>query len=73
MDDHFKTLTLHGKKMHVKEIYVIFIHLFDSRILLFIDLNKKKGEKVGGAMMKIEIKTQDQTLSKNNNPGLVFH
>jgi hypothetical protein len=22
--------TLHGKKMHVKEIYVIFIHLFDS-------------------------------------------
>jgi hypothetical protein len=29
--------------MHVKEIYVIFIHLFDSRILLIIDLNKKKG------------------------------
>ena len=28
--------------MHVKEIYVIFIHLFDSRILLIIDLNKKK-------------------------------
>jgi hypothetical protein len=24
------TLTPHGKKMHVKEIYVIFIHLFDS-------------------------------------------
>ena len=23
----------HGKKMHVKEIYVIFIHLFDSEIL----------------------------------------
>jgi hypothetical protein len=23
-------------------------------------------------MMKIEIKTQDRTLSKNNNPGLVF-
>ena len=34
--------------MHVKEIYVIFIHLFDSRILLFIDLNKKKVEKGGG-------------------------
>jgi hypothetical protein len=27
----------------IKEIYVIFIHLFDSRILLIIDLNKKKG------------------------------
>ena len=43
MVDRFKTLTLHGKKMHVKEIYVIVIHLFDSRILLIIDLNKKKG------------------------------
>jgi hypothetical protein len=32
----------HGKKMHVKEFYVIFIHLFDSGILLIIDLNKKK-------------------------------
>jgi hypothetical protein len=30
-----------------KEIYVIFIHLFDSGILLIIDLNKKKGEKRG--------------------------
>ena len=29
---------MHGKKMHVKEIYVIFIHLFDSGILLIIDL-----------------------------------
>jgi hypothetical protein len=27
--------------MHVKEIYVIFIHLFDSGILLIIDLSKK--------------------------------
>jgi hypothetical protein len=35
--------------MHAKEIYVvIFIHLFDSGILLIIDLNKKKGEKGGG-------------------------
>jgi hypothetical protein len=33
--------------MHVKEIYVIFIHLFDSEILLIIDLNKKKREKKG--------------------------
>jgi hypothetical protein len=47
LDDRFKTLTPHGKKMQVKEIYVIFIHLFDSRILLIIDLNKKKGEKGG--------------------------
>ena len=31
------------EKMHVKEIYVIFIHFFDSGILLIIDLNKKKG------------------------------
>jgi hypothetical protein len=37
----------HGKKMHVKEIYVIFIPLFDSGILLIIDSNKKKGEKGG--------------------------
>ena len=41
------TLTPHGKKMHVKEIYFIFIHLFDSGILLLIDLNKKK--RGGGA------------------------
>ena len=34
--------------MHVKEIYVIFIHLFDSGILLIIDLNKKKRRKKGG-------------------------
>jgi hypothetical protein len=34
--------------MHVKEIYVIFIHLFDSGILLIIDLSKKKGGKGGG-------------------------
>jgi hypothetical protein len=34
--------------MHVKEIYVIFIQLFDSGILLIIDLNKKKGGKGGG-------------------------
>ena len=33
--------------MHVKEIYIIFNHLFDSGILLIIDLNKKKGEKGG--------------------------
>jgi hypothetical protein len=34
--------------MHVKEIYVIFIHLLDSGILLIIDLNKNKGKKGGG-------------------------
>ena len=34
--------------MHVKEIYVIFVHLFDSGILLIIDLIKKRGKKGGG-------------------------
>ena len=38
---------MHGKKMHVKEIYVIFIHLFVSGILLIIDLNKQKRKKEG--------------------------
>jgi hypothetical protein len=40
-------LTPHGKKMHVKEIYVIFIQLFDSGILLIVDLNKKRGKRRG--------------------------
>jgi hypothetical protein len=34
--------------MHVKEIYVIFIHLFVSGILLIIDLNQKKKKEGGG-------------------------
>ena len=34
--------------MHVKEIYVIFIHWFNFGKLLIIDLNKKKREKGGG-------------------------
>jgi hypothetical protein len=34
--------------MHVKEIYVKFINLFDSGILLIIDLNKKKEKNKGG-------------------------
>jgi hypothetical protein len=46
----WNTLTPHGKKMHVKQIYVIFIHLIDSGILLIIDLNKIKGEKGGGIL-----------------------
>ena len=29
---------------------VVFIHLFDSGILLIIDLNKKKGKKRGGGV-----------------------
>jgi hypothetical protein len=38
---------LHGFMLQIiyttiKEIYVIFIHLFDSGILMIIDLNKKK-------------------------------
>jgi hypothetical protein len=42
------------KKMHVKEIYVIFIHLFDSGILLIIDLNKKKGERGGDIICEFQ-------------------
>jgi hypothetical protein len=34
--------------MHVKEIYIIFIHLFDSGILLIIALSKKKVKKGWG-------------------------
>jgi hypothetical protein len=34
--------------MHVEESYDIFIHLFDSVILLIIDLSKKKGKKGEG-------------------------
>jgi hypothetical protein len=41
--------------MHVKEIYVIFIHLFDSGILLTIDLNKKKGKKKGGGILFVNL------------------
>jgi hypothetical protein len=33
--------------MPVKKIYVIFIHLFDSGILLIIDLSKKKRKRGG--------------------------
>ena len=40
--------------MHVKEIYVIFIHLFDSGILLIIDLNMKKGGKKGGGILFVD-------------------
>jgi hypothetical protein len=40
----------HGYKMHVKEIYVIFIHLLDSGKLLIINLNKKKRENKGGGV-----------------------
>jgi hypothetical protein len=39
---------MYNKKMVVKEIYVIFIPLFDFGILLIIDLSKKKWEKGGG-------------------------
>jgi hypothetical protein len=42
--------------MHVKEIYVIFIHLFDSGILLIIDLNKKKGKKRGLLFVNFTVK-----------------
>jgi hypothetical protein len=42
--------------MHVKEIYVISIHLLDSGILLIIDLSKKKGEKGGNLFVNFTVK-----------------
>ena len=42
--------------MNVKEIYVIFIHLFDSRILLIIDLSKKNGKKGGFLFVNFTVK-----------------
>jgi hypothetical protein len=36
------------KRCMQKEIYIIFIHLFDSGILLIIDLNKKRGKQWEG-------------------------
>ena len=45
--------------MHVKEIYVIFIHLFDSGILLIIDLNKKKGKKGGGGILFVNFTVKE--------------
>jgi hypothetical protein len=46
--------------MHVKEIYVIFIHLFDSGILLIIDLNKKKRGKKGIIFVNFTIKHRNR-------------
>ena len=50
--------------MHVSEIYVIFIHLFDSGILSIIDLNKKKGKKRGGVnfVMDRQFKEKNKNL-----------
>jgi hypothetical protein len=42
--------------MHVKEIYIVFIHLFVSGILLIIDLNKKKGKKEGILFVNFTVK-----------------
>jgi hypothetical protein len=39
-------------------------------ILLTLDWTLGGG---GGLWWKFEIKTQDQTLNKNNNPGLVYY
>jgi hypothetical protein len=50
--------------MHVKEIYVIFIHLFDSGILLIIDLNMNKGGKKGVCKFYVMFR---QFKEKNNN------
>jgi hypothetical protein len=52
--------------MHVKEIYVIFIHLFDSGILLIIDLNKIKG-KNGGILRNSPEPTACVYCDQNNS------
>jgi hypothetical protein len=52
--------------VHVKEIYVIFIHLFDSGILLIIDLNKKKREKKGGGIINFKKK---KNVHGHRSPG----
>ena len=59
-------MTPHCIKMHVKEIYVIFIHLFDSGILLIIDLNKKKGEKRGGMHFICEFYSMFRQFKEKN-------
>ena len=41
--------------MHVKEIYVIFIHLFDSGILLIIDLNPKTPDQAHSNVIVVEV------------------
>jgi hypothetical protein len=46
----------------MKEIYVIFIHLFDSGILLIIDLSKKKGGKGGVNVMFRQFKEKNKNL-----------
>ena len=51
---------------------VIFIHLFDSGILLIIDLNKKKREKGGGWILFVNFTVQinvmfRQCKEKNKN------
>ena len=53
--------------MHVKEIYVILIHLFDSGILLIIDLNKKKGKKSRETASEMQ-----QPSCKSKSFGLVL-
>jgi hypothetical protein len=48
--------------MHVKEIYVIFILLFDSGILLIIDLKKKKGIKGGGILNRFILNRKSEFI-----------
>jgi hypothetical protein len=54
--------------MHVKEIYVIFIHLLNSGILLIIDLNMKKGKKGGvNFLVNFTVKLMLYFEEKNKN------
>ena len=44
---------------------------FKEKNKKLLQLNALEGG--GGLWLKFEIKTQDQTLSQNNNPALVFY
>ena len=52
-----------------KSEFIIYKFIINDTILYPLG-----GEGEGGGLWwKFEIKTQDRTLSKNNNPGLVFY
>ena len=59
--------------MHVKEIYVIFIHLFDSGILLIIDLNKKKGKRGEGGIIKKNISSSFRLRSNHDSKVILYY
>ena len=49
-----------------KSEFIIYLFIINDTILYPLGGG-------GGLLWKFEIKTQHRTLSKNNNPGLVFY